>query len=636
METQLASTISLDITYEIKPNNSLYRVLPPHSHWIRLLRLGPGEFGDPLSCELVPIDLGNTSNIPSYEPISYAWGEDAKTAQILCDEHELPITANLFQALLHFRQIDKARLLWADGICIDQADHNEKNHQVSLMGEVYSLGKRTLVWLGNCDETHKVEEVVGFLQDFDQYAESIISSTEEMSAWTAIQALNNAPDLPHDHLLLRSTKIWDHLEAFFHRAWFERLWVLQEVGLSNEVLAQCGKYKLDFSNVVLFAVTFSHMATFSHHSFSHNSGLHKLTMAFTSIWSTFGAKRKQSWIQAKNFMRHIFEMNSHPGKDKEDIILALLYTGRLFQASEPKDRIYAFLSHTLLKDLSIQPNYSSTLVEAYVNCFERIVRSTSSLNVLCYTQNLGRDWDVMPSWVPQWYNPQHFPDSIPPYIFIGSGSLSHFNASNFAISGQQLHVEGLIVDIVKTTTKLMGPKDWEAKSSLSQRTNIMQQCWQFFTQVQNPQYFNQLPREWLLAWTLVSGRYTNVQWLLEDFVAYCRDFCEPVYSELTNDARLKTKGTGRSARFLAFLTTRTTNRTFFLTDNGRCGMADGIAEAGDIVALVFGCNLPLILRKHGDLLYQLVGVSYVEDILLGSAITEWKAGAIEKKSIVVV
>jgi hypothetical protein len=638
IESSLSVTEPMNLTHGEKSKSSLYRVLPSQGHWIRLVRLGPGHLDEPLRCELVPVDLSNTSEVPSYEPISYAWGENAKLEHILCDKHNLPITANLFQALLHFRYVDKDRLLWADGICIDQSDEIEKNHQVSLMGEVYSLGKRTLVWLGNCDETHKLEEVAVFIQDFNQYTESLISKTQDTSAWAAVQALNSAPDLPKNHELIRNTEIWNHLEDFFHRPWFERLWVLQEVGLSSEVLAQCGTYTLDFSNVVLFGATFKHLATFSHHTFSRDSGLHRLTLAFTAIWSTFGTKRKQSWIQSKDFLRSIFEMNSHPAKHKEDIILNLLYTGRMFQASDSKDRIYAFLSHTLLKDLSIQPNYSSTLSDAYITFFEHMVRSTSSLNILCYTQNLGQERDAMSSWVPQWHNPQHFPDSIPPYTFVDSGSLAQFNVSNFAISGEKLHVEGLVVDTVKTTTKLMKPEDWEAKASSSDETHIMEQCWRLFAQVQNPSFFNHPTiKEWLLAWTLVAGRYTSVSWLLEDLVAYCRDFCEPVYAQMTtSNPQLDIKGTGKSARFLAFMTTRTTNRTFFSTQNGRCGMADGKVEADDIVALIFGCNLPLILRKHGNGLYRLIGISYVEDVILGSAIKYWKAGSLEKENIILV
>lgn len=41
--------------------------------------------------------------------------------------------------------------LWIDAICINQATTLEKNHQVSMMGMIYSQAECVIVWLGNCD-----------------------------------------------------------------------------------------------------------------------------------------------------------------------------------------------------------------------------------------------------------------------------------------------------------------------------------------------------------------------------------------------------------------------------------------------------------------------------------------------------
>ncbi|KAK0644150.1 hypothetical protein B0T16DRAFT_392551 [Cercophora newfieldiana] len=44
---------------------------------------------------------------------------------------------NLYDALLQFRRQGSAVLLWADAICINQADPDEKSEQVPPMGEIY-------------------------------------------------------------------------------------------------------------------------------------------------------------------------------------------------------------------------------------------------------------------------------------------------------------------------------------------------------------------------------------------------------------------------------------------------------------------------------------------------------------------
>ena len=88
----------------------------PHHHAIRLLELDPGKADEKLvgSMRIVHID-----HTPPYEAISYVWGNPERTAEILCDEQVLGITASLSGALQRVRRADETRLLWADAICID-------------------------------------------------------------------------------------------------------------------------------------------------------------------------------------------------------------------------------------------------------------------------------------------------------------------------------------------------------------------------------------------------------------------------------------------------------------------------------------------------------------------------------------
>ncbi|KAF8856730.1 hypothetical protein BDZ45DRAFT_566404, partial [Acephala macrosclerotiorum] len=112
---------------------------------IRLLRLLPGTFEEKISCELVPTELGKA---PSFEPISYGWGSRADKREITCYGRPFSITVNLFQALRCFRLEKEPRLVWADGICIDQTSVEERGQQVSFMDQVYARGACTLIWLG--------------------------------------------------------------------------------------------------------------------------------------------------------------------------------------------------------------------------------------------------------------------------------------------------------------------------------------------------------------------------------------------------------------------------------------------------------------------------------------------------------
>jgi hypothetical protein len=125
----------------------------PGKDSIRLLELHPGLWDDSIECTLSAIDLDSTSQ--PFEAISYAWGDANKRREIICNGASLSITESLFEALQVFRSHPStagARFLWADGVCIDQANTEERSHQVQLMRRVYSGASKVLVWLGHADD----------------------------------------------------------------------------------------------------------------------------------------------------------------------------------------------------------------------------------------------------------------------------------------------------------------------------------------------------------------------------------------------------------------------------------------------------------------------------------------------------
>jgi hypothetical protein len=93
--------------------------------------------------------------LKSYEALSYVWGTSAsagvnsiRNVPIQCSNHELLITTNLEQAIKHIRSKLSPIFLWADAICINQEDRKEREHQVTLMNQVYQKAKRVYIWLG--------------------------------------------------------------------------------------------------------------------------------------------------------------------------------------------------------------------------------------------------------------------------------------------------------------------------------------------------------------------------------------------------------------------------------------------------------------------------------------------------------
>ncbi|KAH9203938.1 heterokaryon incompatibility protein-domain-containing protein, partial [Leptodontidium sp. 2 PMI_412] len=83
-----------------------------------------------------------------YDALSYVWGSLKGDRQILCDDKHIFVTENCEEALRHLRLVDRSQKLWIDAICINQGSMAERNQQVNLMGDVYKLSTRTIIWLG--------------------------------------------------------------------------------------------------------------------------------------------------------------------------------------------------------------------------------------------------------------------------------------------------------------------------------------------------------------------------------------------------------------------------------------------------------------------------------------------------------
>ena len=72
-----------------------------------------------------------------------------KTKHVVLDGYRFPVTSNVYLALRETRSSFAIPFkIWIDAICIDQDNPVEKDDQIPLMKEVYSLAKSTMIHLG--------------------------------------------------------------------------------------------------------------------------------------------------------------------------------------------------------------------------------------------------------------------------------------------------------------------------------------------------------------------------------------------------------------------------------------------------------------------------------------------------------
>lgn len=211
---------------------------------IRLLRF----VDQPPSLDLdhFSLETYHIATAPPFVALSYTWGKPEPTHDISVNGSLLSIHENLrmtLQALRNFfpnkaRSLDNWQwsgrrnkflkqmlqengypLMWIDAICINQSDDLEKNHQVNMMGSIFSKADLALSQLG--DEANDSSRVM-----------------------KAIRATKNNLEYSFD--------MSKAVRAFANRPYWRRMWVIQEFVLPPDLIILCGNDGARWEDLLCF------------------------------------------------------------------------------------------------------------------------------------------------------------------------------------------------------------------------------------------------------------------------------------------------------------------------------------------------------------------------------------------------
>ena len=200
---------------------SPYKPLDKDRKEIRLLRVSAAQANrdeSRLYCTLEQAFLDELPG-PKYETISYCWGDASVKQSIYLNGEETMIPASAEAALRCMRLPYGERVLWIDAVCINQADPDERGHQVQMMYSIYSRGQRNLVYLGGATE---VGEQAGAM-----IAKLLENAREETNNYETWSTLMHNKDYVRQYCTrgLRFDLDLEVLKAFYSAPWFGRLWV---------------------------------------------------------------------------------------------------------------------------------------------------------------------------------------------------------------------------------------------------------------------------------------------------------------------------------------------------------------------------------------------------------------------------
>jgi hypothetical protein len=186
---------------------------------IRLFQILPDDSGeDYIRCTFTSVDIAKA---PSYRALSYACGPPHPTKTVVVNKEAISVRENLYNFLSALRARGCHDYLWCDCICIDLDNSHERNHQIRLMSQIYRHAKVVYVWIGEQDST----------------------SCETLSTIRSIST-DTEPRMKA-HCRKNPLKIWTGLASISQRAYWTRIWIVQEMTVAREVEVFCGPESVD-------------------------------------------------------------------------------------------------------------------------------------------------------------------------------------------------------------------------------------------------------------------------------------------------------------------------------------------------------------------------------------------------------
>jgi hypothetical protein len=349
---------------------------------------------------------------------------------------------NLGAALLRMRYPDKPRVLWADAICINQEDNEEKMKQVEMMHDVYKNASQVLVWLG--------EAVEGTDKAFQWIAEQPSRTMTLLKQYSRV--LKTQPDF-----LVRAAreplaadvqdglrkigqisvpeKLFKPMNDLLQRSYFERVWMIQEVYFADQIQVYCGTNSIDWDTFVAACASFSSYYKvqwektlggkrlfFGPARLAETRGLKQITMegpAFDKVPEPYRTMWKLSTkVNRFTSKDHIQQLKSildftkkivqnasgGPPKYPERDLLDCLVSYWPLKATDDRDNVYALLNLTNCK--TIKPTFSKSVTtsEIFKDVAFKIMAESRRLDILTLC-NCARETKLgLPSWAPDWAN----------------------------------------------------------------------------------------------------------------------------------------------------------------------------------------------------------------------------------------
>ena len=597
---------------------------------IRLLKLHRKLPLLQISGELITCTL---QDAPQYHAISYVWSHGPQDLRPMTLNGGLfHVKGNVHDILSHCASFSGPTLLWIDSICIDQNNVNEKTHQVRAMRLVYERAAHVLVCLGEGSSNlafSLISELQGIIETFGN-----ARAGEHMASFFSRRRVD---------LILRA-----RIEALcdlLHHPWFRRVWVVQEVVMAKSVTFFYDGRLIDWTELYK---TFMVLA----------SG--PVISMLTMLASDGAVANPESFLGPLSMPHIVAYRMEHRMLGPNSIGHVLRIFGER-KATEPIDKVFALIG-IAKQDAPLESliDYRRETDDVLLDLANYLLDTGKLLDVLDLA-GIGRSGRSagLPSWAVDW---TMMVAGMPLNSSFAPGHLRYCAATERpqrAVRGEssrEIELKGQVIGeicAILPADKLQAADQAAASELMLYRDRAYDLARQFI-----PAMYSRLegqtleeavwrtlvgdkttttrpaPAEYGDAWNTCTrfmqalGEHPPVEKAGIDFFTWV---AKGVLSRFGAEAVQEFQEASKKFEELNVLFDSgegSSPHVFCITDNGYIGMAPALSQVGDTVALIFGSEIPYVLRadtaRKPSLQYQLVGDSYVHGIMDGEALCAGK------------
>lgn len=598
---------------------AFYKPLP-RGNYFRILILHPGDYDDDVKCGLSVQTHRRARN--KYAAVSYVWGDPGDVVIVTCDGFPVSITRDLGQALRQFRHPRTIRRLWVDALCINQSDLEEKGGQVRSMGRVFQNAAKVLVWLG--DDTRTIAAgMFDMIRRTNEYLDEMFARHGK--------EYNRMPRLSRPHPIPTDKMSWSGLHTLFHRPWFKRAWTVQECAMAKHCYMFWGSEQIEIAEVYEMSLWCSRYVDLE--SLIINLGVgnrDQLLVDFQNIHCYYGGNHR--WQDSKPGLA--FEAQEW----RETTFSLILNAGRGFYATDPRDRVFAFLdcpvATRLAKDTFIDVDYALPEEDLWHRVACRLVRHPEEgpwlLGAVKHSNRRLIDDTKRPSWVPYWnFGHQSSVLANPAMSYRAGGETWRFSAKPGR--GKTLTIEGFIFGSIIWRSTTFGADDFTLHRFRDQEKHlkdepvidrIWRECATALATLGYP-----LDEDAFTMTLRCTGSHPTdeLETHRDYFGAYCEVARNDYHSVVDGGGSVDAATMSKAVHIMSDLTF-TKGKCLFLTQHGKLGLGSGdLTKEGDVCCIFLGAPVPFLLTPASNRWHKLVDECYIYGIMYGELLGGFKS-----------